>query len=50
MTPIPTEKPRYTYCSFFVDSIYSATIDIITNNILFSIFKQSAYVYIRDAG
>ena len=25
---------------FFVDSIYSTTIDIITNNILFSIFKQ----------
>ena len=26
----PTEKPRYTYCRFFfVDSIYSTTIDII---------------------
>ena len=29
---------------FFVDSIYRTTIDIITNNILFSIFKQRAYV------
>ena len=25
----PTEKPRYTYLSFFVDSIYAKTIDII---------------------
>ena len=50
-TPTPTEKPRYTYCRvFLVDSIYSTTIDIITNNILFSIFKQRAYVYIWPAG
>ena len=40
-----TEKQRYTYCRvFIVDSIYNTTIDIITNNILFSIFKQRAYV------
>ena len=50
-TPTPIEKPSYTYCrGFFVDFIYSTTIDIITNNILFSIFKQRAYVYIRLAG
>ena len=50
MTPTPTEKPRYTYCRvFFVDSIYSTTIEIMTSNILFSIFKQRAYVYIRNA-
>ena len=47
----PTEKPRYTYCRvFIVHSIYRTTIDIITSNILFSIFKQRNYVYIRHAG
>ena len=35
MTLTPIEKPRYTYWSFFVDSIYSKTIDIIINNIDF---------------
>ena len=39
-TLTPTEKPRCTYCRvFIVDSICSTTIDIITNNNLFSIFK-----------
>ena len=34
------ENPRYTFQRvFIVDSIYSTTIDIITNNILFFIFK-----------
>ena len=37
-TLTPTEKPRYTYCSFFVDSIYRKTIDIIRKKILFSLF------------
>ena len=36
-TLTPTGKPRYTYCSFFVDSIYSKTIDIIRKIIFFSI-------------
>ena len=35
----PTEKPRYTYCSFVVDSIYSKTLDIIRKKYLFSIFR-----------
>ena len=37
----PTEKPRYTYCIvFFVDSIYSKTIDIIRKNIDFLILNR----------
>ena len=49
MTPTPTENQDIHIVEFFVDSIYSTTIDII-NNILFSIFKQRTYVYIRDVG
>ena len=50
-TPTLTEEPRYTYCRvFFVHSIYSTTIDIITNNILFSIFKQCLNVYMCISG
>ena len=43
-TLTPTEKPRYTYCRvFFVDSIYSQTIDIIREkNIFFSISMSKA--------
>ena len=44
-TLTPTDKPRYIYCRvFIIVSIYSTTIDIITNNILFFIFKQRTYV------
>ena len=50
--PQPPPKNRDIHIAefFFVDSIYSTTIDIITNNILFSIYKQRAYVYSRNAG
>ena len=38
-TLTPTEKPRYTYCrDFFVDSIYSKTIDIIRKKKYFFLF------------
>ena len=44
--PGPPRKNRDIHIvGFFVDSIYSTTIDIITNNILFSIFKQGLCVY-----
>ena len=37
-TLTPHRKPRYTYCSFFLDSIYSKTIDIIRKKIFFFYF------------
>ena len=41
MTLTPTEKPRYTYCSFFWEIIFSKTIDIIRQ---IFIFRQRAYM------
>ena len=46
-TLTPTKKPRYTYCRvFFVDSIYSKTIDIIRKT-FFSIFRLCVKPAIR---
>ena len=47
--PLPSPKNRDIHIVefFFRDSIYNTTIDIITNNIFFSIFK---HVYIRPVG